>query len=350
MFFQNRNLVAIDIGSSSVKVAEVDLTKRGPVLKKFGITPLPVGAIVGGEIIDFSSVANTVEGLITSSKTKRKFAATALWGNAVIVKKIAMPKMDAALVAEQLRWEAEQYIPFDINEISLEYHIITNSNPGAETMDVLLIAAKQEYIFRFIEVVEAARLKAGLFDVAGFALANCFEVNYGSFDRPVALLNLGAGVTNFVVVDKAEVVFCRDLMTGGGMITSEISKSMNVSLEEAEALKISASFGQEVPGEVHSVISGANEQIVEELKNGFEFYSATASGATITKFFVSGGSVFVPGLVEQISKAVGLPFEPFDPFSRLTYDSKIFTATYIDQIKAVSPVVLGLGLRKLADR
>jgi len=349
MFFQSKNLVAVDIGTSSVKMAEIDLSARGAVLKKFGIMPLTPGAIVGGEIMEFGEVSGVVESLVVAAKTKRKSACAGIWGSAVIIKKISMPKMEEKLVAEQLKWEAEQYIPFDINEISLEYHVLKKRSES-ETMDVLLIAAKQEYVFRFIEVLETAKLKAGVIDVSGFALANCFEANYGTSDQPVALINIGAGVTNFVVVENGDVQFCRDVMAGGASITSEISKSMNVSLQEAEALKISASFGQEVPAEVNSIIASSNEQIVEELKNGFEFFSATAAGASVAKFYVSGGSVFVPGLVEQVSKAVGIPFEPFNPFNRIGYDTKVFTPDYIEQIKAVCPVAVGLGLRKMADR
>ena len=115
-------------------------------------------------------------------------------------------------------------------------------------------------------------------------------------------------------------------------------------------LKISASFGQEVPAEVNSIIAACNDQIVGEVKNSFDFYTATAGGAGCARFYVSGGSVFIPGLVEQISKAVNLPFEPFDPFHKIQYDKKTFTSDYVDQIKAISPVALGLALRKLKER
>lgn len=350
MFFGDKNLVALDIGTSSIKLAEIAQTARGPVLKKFGVMPLPPGAIVGGEIIESGQVSSTCENLVAASKTKRKLAVTGMWGNAIIIKKIVMPKIEAKLVPEQLRWEAEQYVPFDINEISLEYHILSSKNPSSETMDVLLVAAKQEYVFRFIECIEAAKLKCSVMDVGGFALANCFQQNYGTPEVPTALVNIGAGVTNFVAIDSGDVQFCRDIAIGGGSVTSEISKSMGVSPGEAEALKLSASFGQEVPAEVNSVIASSNEQIVDEIKTTFDFYAATANGVGCKKFYVSGGSIFIPGLVESLSKATGLPFEPFDPFLKIQHDPKVFTAAYIDQIKAISPVALGLALRKNADR
>lgn len=348
MFFGDKKLVAIDIGTSTVKIAEIDFASRGPILRKFAIIPLGANMIQNGEIVDVAGVAQVIKELLSVSKSKRKRAVSALWGSGVIVKKIGMPKMDTKLIAEQLKWEAEQYIPFDINEISLEYHIL-NSRTSSENMEVLLVAAKQDYMFRLIEAIESSGLKCVLVDVVGFALANCFEWNYGISDRPVALLNIGGGVTNFVVIEKGEVIFCRDVAVGGVNITSEISKSMGISYQEAESLKISASLGQGVPDEVMSIIRSTNELILDEIRNSFEFFAATANGAQVSKFYVSGGSVFLPGLVEQISKVSGIPFEPFDPFQKIQYDTKTFSFEYIEQIKAISPVVLGLGLRKEND-
>ncbi len=344
--FGSNKLVALDIGTSSIKLAEIDQTSRGPILRKFGVYPLNPGIVDGGEIQDVGGVGQAIESLLKIAKSKRKQAVTGMWGNSVIVKKIAMPKMEPKLVAEQIKWEAEQYIPFDVNEISLEHHILEG---GAENMDVLLVAAKQEYLFRFLECLESGGLKCAIMDVAGFALANVFELNYGKLDGAVALLNIGAGLTNFVIVEKGQVIFCRDINVGGTIYTNEIAKGMGVSPEEAESLKVSASMGQAVPDEVNSIIAATTEQVIQEFQNSFEFYAATAGGSPITKLFVSGGSIYLPGLVEQIAQTTGLPFEMINSFSKLQYDQKAFTPDYIEQIKAISPVVLGLALRRKTD-
>lgn len=349
MFFVDKNLVAIDIGTSSIKLAEIEFGRKGAVLKKFGVFPLEPNMIVNGEIAEVGPVSQCLSTLIRTSKTKRKQAAVAMWGSSLVVKKISMPKMEASLVAEQIKWEAEQYIPFDVNEVSLEHFVLQNRSVATETMEVLLVAAKQELIFRYLETIEGAGIKCSLVDVCGFALANCFEANYGVMDGMVALLNIGAASTNLVVVDNGDVVFNRDVAIGGLNFSSEINKQMGVSLQEAESLKISASIGQEVPAEVHSIIASMVEQVTEEIRNSFEFFTATASGAAISRIFVSGGSIFVPGLVDQISKAVNLPYEVFDPFLKLGYDKRAFTPEYISQIKAISPIAIGLGLRKIGD-
>lgn len=344
--FGEKKLVAIDIGTSSIKLAEVETSRRGPILKRFSMYPLSPGLVQGGEIIDAATVAGCIQTLVKQSRVKTKLASTGLWGGSVIVKKISMPKMEPALVAEQIKWEAEQYIPFDINEISLEHHILENRSSASESMEVLLVAAKQDFVFRSVEAVESAGLTCSVLDVSAFALANCFEANYGQLDGTIALLNIGAAVTNLIVLDRGEVIFCRDIAVGGGAYTAEIAKVMGVSATEADSLKISASLGQEVPSDVNNIIASTSEQVAEEIRNSFEFYTATAAGSAIQRLYVSGGSIFIPGLIEQLSKSIGAPYEVFDPFLKMTYDTKAFTADYISQIKAISPIAIGLAMRK----
>ena len=345
--FESGKLVAIDIGMSSIKIAEVDTTRGGPILLKFAILPIPSGLVTNGEINNSSSVTHAIVEAAKAARSKRKTAVTGMSGSSVIVKKISMPKLEKSLIAEQIKWEAEQYIPFDINEISLEHTILTEHSSKSESMEVLLVAAKQEFIFRIIETIEAGGYKCALVDVAGFALANCFEANYGVVDCTVALLHFGAGSTHFVIIDKGEVVFCRDLALGGSAYTTDISKSMGVSFEEAESLKISAAMKREVPDEINKIIKDTNEQMVDEIRNSFEFYGATAAGATVSRFYVSGGGALVPGMVDMISKAVNIPHEMFDPFKEFRYDTKALSPDYIQQIKMFCPIVLGLAMRKL---
>jgi type IV pilus assembly protein PilM len=348
MFFTQKKILGLDIGTSSIKLAELDTSRRGMVLNRFSIIPIPPGAVNGGEITDGTSVTAAIEQLILESKTKRRKVATGMWGTSVIVKKIQMPRMDEQVVAEQIKWEAEQYIPFDVNEISLEHHILKNTR-GGENMEVLLIAAKQEFVFRYLEVIEAAGVKCSCIDVSGFALANCFEFNYGATNEPTALLNIGSGVTNFVVVDKGEAIFSRDIPVGGYTYTADIHKSMGVSLEEAEALKISASMGQEVPEEVNSIIRSTNDAVVDEIRNSFEFFSATSGGSTIHKFFVTGGSIYVPKLIETLAHSSGTPYEVMDPFIKVSANTRTMPLDYLAQIKSLSAVALGLAMRRDGD-
>jgi type IV pilus assembly protein PilM len=349
MLFGNKKILGLDIGTSSVKVAELESSRKGWQLNRFAIYPVQSGLISGGDIMDPTSVSMAVRSALEMLKSKRKNAVTGMFGTSVIVKKITMPAMDLKLVSEQIRWEAEQYIPFDINEISLEHSVLKNVRTSNETMDVLLVAAKQEFIYRYLETVEASGLKCTAIDVSGFALANCFEYNYGIQPGRVALLNIGAGVANLVVLEQGEIIFSRDILVGGLNYTADIQRSMGVSQEEAESLKISASLGQEAPTDVLSIMQSTTDSVVDEIRNSFEFFSTTAGGASIERVFVTGGSIFVPGLIDAISKSIGLRHEVMDPMLKISFNSKVLSAPYISQIRSICGVALGLGLREIGD-
>ncbi|MCB0362104.1 MAG: type IV pilus assembly protein PilM, partial [Bdellovibrionales bacterium] len=227
-------------------------------------------------------ISDAIRHMLGEVKTKRRHVSTGLWGTAVIVKKITIPRMDESLVSEQIRWEAEQYIPFDVNEVNLEYKVLERVNQSAETMDIILIAARQENVFRFAEIVETSGLVCSVLDVGGFALANCFERNYGVLDgQVVSLLNIGASVITFVVFENGEIVFCRDVPVGGSTYNTEIQKAMGVSLEESEALKLGFSSGQPGPEELGRIIQSTHEILCDEVQSSLDFFRNTSSSGAI---------------------------------------------------------------------
>lgn len=349
MFFKSKKVIGLDIGTSSIKLAEMDFDKKGAQLLSFGFAPTPPNAVLGGEIIDIGSVGAAIQNLINEVKTKRKSIATAMWGTAVIVKKITIPRMDKKLIKDQIRFEAEQYIPFDINNISLAHHIL-NASSSPDTMDILLIAAQNELVSQYTQVIEVTGRSCGVLDVSGFALANAFEVNYGKLPGEViGILNFGASITNFVVVQGGEVIFCRDIPVGGANYTNEIHKAMGVTLTEAEALKLSAISRREVPDDVHSVISATNEAVTEEIRSSLDFLSATTNGLTLNRCFFTGGSSGTSGLTETVSRLTGIILEPFNPFLRVKANPKKFSPEYLDQISAFAGVVTGLAMREVGD-
>jgi type IV pilus assembly protein PilM len=346
-FFGSKKLLGLDIGVSSIKLVEVELSRNNVTLTSFGFIPTPEGAITGGEIVDPAAVAQAITSLASQTKTKIRKACTAMWGSAVITKKISIPKIEEKLLPDQLKWEAEQYIPFDIKDINLQYQVLRNiPPPNPEQMNVLLIGAKRDYVLRYAEVVETAGLECSIIDVAGFALANCFLVNYPDYrNKSVVVLNFGAGVTNFVVIEKSEATFSRDISVGGNTYTTDIQKTMNVSIQEAEGLKISASTGQAVPQEVTDVINQTNEVVAEEIRRSFDFFLATSAEASIERVFVTGGGMGVPGLFDQIKTILNLPLENFNPFINVRA-SRSFTPEYLQQIAPYAGVGIGLAMRQ----
>lgn len=348
MFFGSKKVVGLDIGSSTIKMAELDVSRNGASLVSFGFIPTPVGAVGGGEFNNIPAISDAIKTLVIQAKIKRKKACVGMWGTSVIVKKITMPKIEKKLIGQQVRWEAEQYFPFDPNEISLAHHVIPT--PGSpDTMDILLVAAQNLMVNQYREAVVGGGLKLDILDVSGFALANTFELNYGRVPgQTIALLNFGAGITNFVVVNDGEVIFSRDIPFGGTNYSLEIHKEMGVTVPEAEALKLSAVTGGEVPEQVHSILNTVNDQMVEEIRNSFEFFSASSAGYTITQCFYTGGSSFLPNLIQQASQVTNIPFEAINPFARVK-PAKGMSPEYLQQIGPFISVALGLALRKAGD-
>lgn len=346
MLFKSTKVIGLDIGSSTIKFVELNISGSKAEIVSFGVAPTPKGSVLNGELLDSLPVSESVLQILDQVKTKRKNTCTGLWGTSVIVKRISVPAMDESLLAEQIRWEAEQYIPFDLTEVSIDYHIIP-SGKASDSMDVLLVAAKNDTVYRYAEMVENSGLDCSIIDVNGFALANCYEFNYGSkSNETVGLLNIGAACTNFVVVENGKTTFVRDIPVGGANYTSDIQSQLGISLDEAESLKISAGMGQEVPEDVYNVLNSSTELFIEELQRSMDFYQASSNDGEIKKFYITGGSISIPGLMDGMQKALEIPVEIMNPFKKIKYNQKKFNPDYIAQISNYVSVPIGLGLRK----
>ncbi|MCB0414991.1 MAG: type IV pilus assembly protein PilM [Bdellovibrionales bacterium] len=346
MLFGSKKVVGIDVGTSSIKLAEMDVSGKSAKLTHFSMTETPTSAVSNGDIVDNGAISTAVRHLIAESKVKRKQAATGLWGSSVIVKKINIPKMDKSLVAEQIRWEAEQYIPFELNEVNLDFHILRDSL-SSDSMDILLIAAKHEQIFKMVEIIQGAGLTCSHLDINGFALSNLYLQNFGNTGEAMHMvLNIGANYTNFIVINGKEVIFCRDIPVGGSVYTSEIQKGMGISPAEAESLKLSLSRGGSVPDEVSEIISSTNEMVVDEIQGSLDFFINTTPGAHITNCFVSGGGSRTKNLRKSISEAISIPCDRFNPFQNIKVK---LNSDYAKEIGDFASIALGLALRKVGD-
>lgn len=342
MFFK-KPLLGLDLGSSSVKIADLKISGKKAILNDLSMVPVQKGAIESGDIISPEVVAGALKAVVDRKSYKNFPAAVGMFGGAVLVKKITMPKMDPKIVHEQLRWEAEQYIPFNIDESVFDFHIINTAS--TETMDVLLVAARQDHIFRYFESVESAGLKCSVVDVNGLALANCFEFNYGVIPGTVALVNIGASVTNLVIIDSGSVVFSRDIPYGGHLYDTEISRDLGVGLQEAESLKIGLSFQQETPQEVLAAIGNINDTLAMEINNSFDFYKSSGGAQSVTQIFSSGGVIRTPGLVQKIQETTNTSCTLFDPFLKVEVNPRKISQDLKEQIRLFCPVAIGLGLR-----
>jgi type IV pilus assembly protein PilM len=346
MFFSAKKVIGVDLGSSSIKLVELEARSGGYHLVSFGAVPTPAESVANGQINDPSLLSGALQGVLRETKTKTKLAVTGMWGTSIIIKKISIPRVDAKVLQETIRFEAEQYIPFDIASVALT-HIALNSNNSSDTMDVLVVAAKSDQLVQYVEAISLSNLKCTIMDANSIALANCFEINYGVLKgETVALMNFGAEVTNFVVLHNGELIFCRDIGVGGNNISSEISRALGVSLVEADSFKISALAGSEVPDEVHSIISAETERMVEEIKNSFDFFSASNVGVSISRVFFSGGGSLLSSLIQQVAISLGITFEKMDPFKKIKVNTRKFNLNYLEKVSYLAPIAVGLASRE----
>ena len=350
---KSKAVIGLDIGSSAVKAVELKPVGKGFRVSAFATEPIPPDSIVDGAIIDGAAVAEAIRRLFENKAFKTKEVAASLSGNAVIVKKISLPVMTEAELAESIYWEAEQYIPFDIQDVNLDYQIL-NPGTGAEsngTMDVLLVAAKKEKIADYTGVIAQAGRVPVVVDVDAFALQNAYEVNYGHDPQAVVvLLNAGASAININILSGDQSVFTRDISVGGNAYTEAVQKELNLPFESAEQLK----KGEPVDGitfaEVQPVLHAMTENVLLEIQKTFDFFKATASSDHIDRVLLSGGASRVDGFIKALEERFGTAVESFDPFKKIAFDPGKLGVAEPDSVVPTAAVAVGLALRRAGDR
>lgn len=360
LFQKNKGLVGLDIGSSSIKLVGLKEKKGSFELVNFRMVPLPPDVIVDGAIIDSAVVAESIREIIAQENIKTKDVVTSISGNSVIVKKIKLPMMTEDELEESIQWEAEQYIPFDINDVNLDVQILDLSTQEADVgqMDVILVAAKKDIINEHTSVLIEAGLRPQIVDVDVFAIENMFQTCYPGYeDQVVALVNIGANSVNVNVLEKGVTAFTRDISIGGSQFTEEIQKQLNVSFDEAEALKLGGDLGSPmetteavIPQEVGGIIRSVSEGIAAEILRSLDFYVAASSIGKVSKVFLMGGSSKVPGMTNIIESKVGVPVEIANPFQGLQIDENKFNISQLNEIAPSAAVAVGLATRKVNDR
>jgi type IV pilus assembly protein PilM len=351
---KSKAAVGLDIGSSAVKAVELKPAGKGWKVAALAVEPVPPDSIVDGAIIDGTAVAEAIRRVFENNKAfKAKEVAASLSGNAVIVKKISLPVMTDAELAESIYWEAEQYIPFDIQDVNLDYQILDTgrSADSKGTMEVLLVAAKKEKIADYMGVISQAGRVPVVVDVDAFALQNAYETNYGLEPQAVVvLLNAGASAINVNILNGEQSVFTRDISSGGNAYTEAVQKELNVPFESAELLK----KGQPVDGvsfdDVKPVLHAMTENVLLEIQKTFDFFKATASSDRIDRIVVSGGASRVDGFAQALEERFGAPVESFDPFRKITIEAARLGITDTDAVASTTAVAVGLALRKAGDR
>jgi type IV pilus assembly protein PilM len=348
LFVKNKDIVGVDIGASAVKLVQLRELKGGYQLQNVGILPLPAEAIVDNTLMDSPSIVETVRRLLESLQIKAKEAVCSISGNAVIIRKISLPVMPAEELEDQIHWEAEQYIPFDINDVNVDFQILDTDEQDLSKMNVLLVASKKDIINDYLAVFAEAGLKLVVVDVDSFAVQNAYEANYGTGAEVVALVNLGSSIMNLNIVKGGVSLFTRDVQMGGSLYTEEIQKQFGLNSEQAELKKLSA--GSSEDPRLFEILQRVNDTISLEMRRSLDFYNSTAGEERISKVYLAGGAAKTAHLVEAVQQKLALPVEILNPFLRVAVNEKEFDTGYLEEIGPQMAVAVGLATRRLGDK
>jgi len=360
---KKNQLVGLDIGSHSIKVAEIAQGKRGRILKNFGLIGLPPDAIVEGSIKEMGVVSSAMKTLFKNLRVKNKNVATSISGFSVIVKKIALSKRRDSELEATIHEESEQYIPFDINEVNIDFDILNKGSElaevgggegakkeGSERMEVMLVAAKKDIIEDYVELIHLAGLNPRVLDVDAFALQNAFEISTGEPECSCSLVNVGAEELGINIIRNRGSLFTRDSSYGGMQITKAIMAKFNVGFEEAEKMKLGGVSVDKEKRDLEEIFTSVVSEWVQEIKRALDFVASTYPEETIEKILVSGGSCRIPGFQEYLQLETDIPVEELNPFASLIVDEKRFDINYLRHMAPQAAVAVGLALRAIGDK
>jgi type IV pilus assembly protein PilM len=348
---RKKGVIGLDIGSSSIKLVELVESKNTYKLQNLGIAPLPPEAIVDGALMDSVTIIGAIRELIANTKAKTKDVITSVSGHSVIVKKITLPLMSDSELEESIQWEAERYIPFDINEVNIDFQIFGSSSENPEVMDVVLVAAKKDIINDYVSVIIESGLNPVIIDVDSFAIENMLSVNYEmEKDETVAMANVGASITNINILKNNMTAFTRDIFKGGNQITEDIQRQLHVDYDEAERIKVGSKVDVTSRSIIQNLLKTASESLSVEIKNSLDFFQSTTTYEKISKLYLSGGGSKINDFNNILQQEMGIPVEIVNPFTKIEYSEKKFDIEYLREIGPIMAVGVGLASRKGGDR
>lgn len=377
---KKKSLIGMDIGSNVVKVLRLDLNEEKPVVTHFAMKDLPPEAIVDGEIMDRELVIQTIQDCAALAEIPDEPVASAVAGRAVIVKKIVMDKMSEEDAREAIYWEAEQHVPFDIDDISLDFQVL-QEDVGADQMELMLVAAKKDMILTQAELIRDAGFEPRVIDVASFANQNTWEfLNPENLageapEEPaatkmegdddiegfapqeedseesqaqsefVALVDVGGGVTNVNIIRDGVPYFTKDLPIGMANFTEEFQKQMGLTYESAQELGRGQVEGVD-PELVLDIVRSVGSEIFKGLEPSLSYLKTTGESDGINRIVLSGGGSHLPGLKEYLAEVYSVPSEIADPLAALDYDPDIFGGEDAEHLSPLLTVSIGLALRE----
>jgi type IV pilus assembly protein PilM len=345
LFGRKKTTVGLDIGSGLIKLVAISHGSGEPVLTKVAFTSVVDDAIVEGEVMDKGIVADAIKGLMASAGIKTKQVVTAVGGRDVIIKKIAMDRMKEGDAREVIRWEAEQHVPFDMDNVELDFQILDPDAEGLQ-MTVLLVAAKRELVETKLALLSDVGLEPSVIDVDAFALHNAFEVNYPDAMRGVVcLVNIGHETTNVNILDDGVPVLTRDIAIGTRRFREDMQRERGLSAEETERLLQSATADDAL----RPFLETRGEELAVGIERAAAFLqSASRSAGGVSRIYTTGGGARIPGINQVLADRLRLPVQMANPLERLQVADGVFDTLEVDHVAPLLMLPIGLALRSAA--
>lgn len=344
-------IVGLDIGSSSVKLVQIEKAGSNFNLGFVGLCPVPLGTIVEKSIRNPEAISEAINSLFENARVGCKLVSTSIAGKAVIIKQVTVTAMTDLELEKLIQIEAEPYIPFGIEDVHLDFFILgeTPGKPGF--MEVILVAVKKDFMAEYVDVIASANLTTAVVDVDPFALEVMYEYCYPDVsEEVVALIDIGAATINVNILRAGVSQFTRDLPLGGDFITREIMRFFNVDFFRAENIKRGSQLGHISPGGLESIFRRYVDLYVSELRKIMDFFAENVSKQNVGRMLLSGGVSATYGLRVTIEREFGVPVEIVDPFRVFGVNPKVFDVEYLNHVGASMAVAVGLALRDERDK
>ena len=360
-------LVGLDIGSHSIKLVELDQNKRGRLLKSFGVIGLPPGAIVEGTIKEMEPISSAIKTLFSNLKVINRNVATSISGYSVIAKRLSFSQRSEEEIAATIREEAEQHIPFDINEVNLDFDILPDEEdlPGdqpAESVlpegdeeetrqtNIMLVAARKDIVDDYVTLLQSSDLNPAVLDVDAFALQNAVELTAEDPRGCFVIVDVGAQKLGINAVKNGVSMFSRDSSYGGNRITEAIMSEFGVSFEEAEKIKLTPLESGDKEEGLEKILALEVSSWVREIGRALDFVGSTYSEEKIEKIILTGGSCKIPGFPQYLESELDISVEELNPFKIVVAKGSLFDPDYLDYMAPQAGVALGLALRSIGDK
>jgi len=347
MFGKKKSTAGLDIGSSSIKMVELEGKLNNLSLVSLGFENLPGDTIIDGQIMELNVVSDVIRNVCSNHQVSVDNVVTGVSGHSVILKNIVLPRMSKEELEESIDWHAEEHIPYDLADVSLDYQVTCETE---DSTNVLIAACKRDRIDNVKQAIQLAGKTPVVIDVDTFALQNCYEVNYQPTENDVVtLLNIGASTMNVNIVQGTRSLFTRDITVGGSQFTDVLQRSLGLNFQQAEAVKrgvVDAAEGIEEKS-IEPLMNNVTEVVAMEIQKTFDFYRGTTEDnqTVVQKILISGGGSKLAGLAEELSHRLELPVEVLNPFRSIKVDDKKFDPEYMSEIVPEMAVAVGLAVR-----